>query len=162
MKKIAVLLFLLLVSTSVSATALVDCDKERTDERITLACNIYFEARSELPDGQWAIAFVTRNRVNSKLFPNTYSKVVWDIRINTKTRRKVAHFSWALDGKSDKVYDKDAWKRAWWIAGIILDKTIMVIDSTEGALWYHADYIRPKWHKMYERTTSIGTHIFYK
>ena len=33
-------------------------------------------------------------------------------------------------------------------------------DMTQGALFYHADYVNPRW--KLERTTVIGRHIFYK
>ena len=35
-------------------------------------------------------------------------------------------------------------------------------DLVGGALWYHADYVQPKWTKKMEQTTVIGKHIFYK
>lgn len=166
MKKIIVLfaiaLFLTLVSVPVSAKSLLDCNKERSNDRISLACNIYFESRSEPIIGQWAVAMVTRNRVNSNLFPNTYSEVVWDIRRNFKTHRKVPQFSWVLDGKSDKIRNKNAWSIAWDISGVVIDQTLMVPDFTDGALWYYANYVKPKWHDKYSRVISIGKHIFYK
>jgi hypothetical protein len=33
-------------------------------------------------------------------------------------------------------------------------------DPTNGALFYHADYVRPGWRNM-EKTAVIGRHIFY-
>ena len=33
-------------------------------------------------------------------------------------------------------------------------------DITKGALYYHADYVNPRW--KLEKTTVIGRHIFYK
>lgn len=177
MKKIVTLCTILLVSIPIRVSMgeefsqisysgdmmkLLDCDKEKNNDRISLACNIYFEARSELPEGQWAVAFVTRNRVKSKLFPNTYSEVVWDIKRNKKTHKRVAQFSWVLDGKPDKIRDRDAWKIAWNISGIILADKLEVRDLTNGALWYHANYIKPKWHDMYIRVAFIGKHIFYR
>ena len=41
-------------------------------EMICLAENIYFEARAESIEGKAAVANVTRNRVESDRFPNTY------------------------------------------------------------------------------------------
>jgi spore germination cell wall hydrolase CwlJ-like protein len=34
-------------------------------------------------------------------------------------------------------------------------------DITHGALFYHADYVNPRWRGL-EVTTKIGRHIFYK
>ncbi|MBJ7298438.1 MAG: cell wall hydrolase [Dolichospermum sp.] len=33
-------------------------------------------------------------------------------------------------------------------------------DVTKGALYYHADYVNPRWKLI--KTTTIGRHIFYK
>ena len=49
-------------------------------EMICLAENIYFESRAEGVEGKAAVANVTRNRVESEQFPNTYCGVqhcVW-------------------------------------------------------------------------------------
>jgi len=35
-------------------------------------------------------------------------------------------------------------------------------DLVGGALWYHAEYVEPKWAKKMKQTTVIGKHIFYK
>ena len=29
-------------------------------------------------------------------------------------------------------------------------------------LWYHADYVAPKWRKNLSRVEKIGAHIFYR
>jgi spore germination cell wall hydrolase CwlJ-like protein len=34
------------------------------------------------------------------------------------------------------------------------------LPSLEDALFYHADYVNPRW--KLDRITQIGTHIFYK
>jgi len=139
--------------------ALIDCNKERNSERIALACNIYHEARSETLEGQVAVGLVTRNRVLSEKYPDTYSEVVWDIRRSARTKRKVAQFSWALDGKHDRVYDRQEWRTAWEIAGDII--TNEYHDVTEGALWYHTKAVKPVWRNSFEVSTVIGEHIFY-
>jgi len=36
----------------------------------------------------------------------------------------------------------------------------MRLPSLKEAMYYHADYINPKWNK--EKITQIGHHIFYK
>jgi len=43
-----------------------------------------------------------------------------------------------------------------------MDDEIYFIDITDGALFYHANYITPSWAKTKQRTTVIGDHIFYK
>lgn len=141
---------------------LLDCDKAREDARTVLACNIYHEARSEPIDGQWVVGFCTRNRVHSAKFPDTYQEVVWQIRRSKKTKRRVAQFSWALDGKPDKIWDKDAWRSAWTIAGALLDDSVKVKDITDGCLFYHANYVHPDWAKQKQLLIKVGKHITYK
>jgi spore germination cell wall hydrolase CwlJ-like protein len=36
------------------------------------------------------------------------------------------------------------------------------IDITDGAQFYHADYVRPSWAKTKKRTIEIEDHIFYR
>ena len=45
---------------------------------------------------------------------------------------------------------------------MIVQGKIKLLDITDGALWYHADYVHPKWAKSFEKTTKIGRHIFYR
>lgn len=138
---------------------LLDCDKERKSERISLACNIYHEARGESDAGQVAVALVTRNRVLSERYPDTYAAVVWDIRRSKKTKRKVAQFSWALDGRSDRVKDKDAWHKAWLIAGDVIAGRVK--DFTKGAMYYHSKKVKPVWRKKFQVSLIVDNHIFY-
>lgn len=36
------------------------------------------------------------------------------------------------------------------------------VDPSNGATFYHADYVAPWWRKTYEKTVKIGAHIFYR
>lgn len=128
---------------------LLDCDKERKSERIALACNIYHEARGESDKGQVAVALVTRNRVLSKRYPDTYAEVVW----------QRSQFSWSRDGRSDKIRDNDAWHKAWLIAGDVISGRVK--DFTNGAMYYHTKAVKPKWRKKFVVSMVIGDHIFY-
>src|SRR5210317_740749 len=58
-------------------------------EMVCLAENIYFEARAEGVEGKAAVANVTRNRVESEQFPNTYCGVVYEgpVRESWKTKQ---------------------------------------------------------------------------
>jgi len=138
---------------------IVDCNAERNSERVALACNIYHEARNQSRRGQIAVGLVTRNRVESSRYPNTYSGVVWDIRRSNKTKKKVAQFSWALDGKHDRVYEKKSWRQAWFIAKDIIAGKYE--DFTNGALWYHTKSVNPVWSKKLQKVAIVDDHIFY-
>jgi len=137
-----------------------NCHIQRTDKIDCMACNIYHEARSEAIAGQLAVALVTLNRMNSKLYPNKVCRVVYELRRSAKTKRLVPMFSWTKDGKHDKVYNKRKWKLA-----IALSKKVLgpdkVYDFTFGSLWYHRIDITPFWMAHYHPTVRIGLHQFY-
>ena len=147
-------------------------------ELYCLAQNVYFEAKSEPLAGQYAVADVVLNRVQDTRFPNTICEVVYDgpIKESWKTKqdpnlsddervyypkKNRCQFSWYCDGKSDSIYDNDAWRIAQIIAyKIVYDQKMRGI--TEGATHYHADYVHPKWAKTLQLVGSISTHIFYR
>ena len=39
---------------------------------------------------------------------------------------------------------------------------INILDITDGATHYHADYVSPAWRKSKTKTVEIGDHIFYR
>ena len=121
-----------------------------------LALNIYFEARNEPQLGQAAVAHVVMNRVSDPRFPDTACQV---IRQGGERVRHRCQFSWWCDGLSDNPRNAAIWGRAQ-------DQAHEVYwgrseDPTAGALWYHADYVRPYWRRAFDRGPKIGRHIFY-
>jgi spore germination cell wall hydrolase CwlJ-like protein len=121
-----------------------------------LALNIYFEARGESETGQLAVGHVVMNRVNSKRFPSTVCDVVQQ---GGELRRHRCQFSWWCDGRSDTPRNKRLWEKSAELAlNVYWGRSA---DPTEGALWYHADYVKPYWRKVFERGPKIGRHIFY-
>lgn len=121
-----------------------------------LALNIYWESRSEPVAGQIAVASVTMNRVRSSRFPDSICDVV---RQGGEIRRHRCQFSWWCDGKKDKPLEVAAWRRANTLARLAYAG--VMDDPTDGALWYHADYVKPRWAKHKQSTVKIGRHIFY-
>ncbi len=121
-----------------------------------LALNIYFEARGEPEVGQLAVGHVVMNRVASARFPGTVCGV---IRQGGELRRYRCQFSWWCDGRSDRPRNKRLWEKSAELAlNVYWGRSA---DPTEGALWYHADYVKPYWRKEFERGPKIGRHIFY-
>ncbi len=121
-----------------------------------LALNIYHEARSEPLSGQLAVAKVTLNRVESKSFPHSVCEVVKQ----GGQKRNRCQFSWWCDGKSDQPTEEKAWRKSLELGRRVLaDKTP---DPTNGALYYHATYVAPKWSRSFQRTAQIGRHLFYR
>ena len=48
------------------------------------------------------------------------------------------------------------------LSSLILYNEISFVDITDGALFYHADYVTPGWAKTKQRTVEIEDHIFYR
>ena len=143
--------------------------EEKTDpELICLAMNIYHEARNQSMAGQMAVALVTMNRANDPRYPNTICEVVMEGPTRTSWVDKskeypIKHrcqFSWYCDGLSDTVKDFDTFIKITKLADIIM--TQFVVDITDGATHYHADYVKPSWAATKTRTTKIDDHIFYR
>jgi len=150
------------------ATAEASTWKEQSIE--CLALNMYHEARDQGIAGKLAVSAVVLNRVGDKRFPNTICEVIkqgptvesWKKNGKIIPVRHKCQFSWYCDGKSDKPKDKKEYKKTLDLSKMIMDNAVQVIDITEGALFYHADYVTPSWARIKQKTTEIGDHIFYK
>lgn len=130
-----------------------------TEEELhCLSQNVYFEARDQPFDGQVAVAFVAMNRAFSPHFPQNLCSVIKQ----GGTRRHRCQFSWYCDGKSDRPREKDAWRQAQTVAYTVALGYSLLSDPTKGALFYHAEYVRPKWRFKLQKTASIHHHIFYR
>lgn len=131
---------------------------EATRRQVTcLAENIYFEAGHEPDKGKQAVAFVTINRVQAG-----YSKDICGV-VHQKTG-ETCQFSWLCD---KKITDKRLTIRDTILYNEIRELAIDMIlnrelkeDVTEGATYYHADYVNPHWNL--EKVKQIGRHIFYR
>ena len=133
------------------------------DEISCLAHNIYFEAAIESTAGKLAVAFVTHNRVVDNNFPNTYCKVIYEAAMHNSgfPKRDQCQFSWYCDGKHDTPSMGKMWGESEQVAKYVLENTEL-LDITDGATHYHADYIpNPRWAISRHRTMQIDTHIFY-
>ena len=116
-----------------------------------LAKNIYHEAGVESELGKIAVAQVTINRVRTKRWGDTICDVVM-------ARHQ---FSWANKRSIRWKHPKGPlWDKSYEIAHRIL-KRGLELKNFEHALYYHADYIRPKWASNQYYIEKIGTHIFY-
>ena len=182
-------LLLTLVCTCLSASAVV----EQVEERVTiqldipywesppfrlwnisypvsdkelhcLALNVYFEARGEHPDGQFAVADVVMWRVNHSEYPDTICGVVqegvypsWNPTVPLKNK---CQFSWFCDRKPDVPLDIDAFEAAMYVADTVLNDP-NYIPVVHYALFYHADEVSPDWAEERLAVAVIGNHLFY-
>ncbi|AEI93053.1 cell wall hydrolase [Roseobacter litoralis] len=126
------------------------------DEWNCLAEALYFEARGETVKGQFAVAEVIMNRVESERFPSSACGV-----INQGTGKKYqCQFTYTCDGHKEVIKEPRAFERVSKVARVALDGKAP--ELTEGATHYHTTAVKPRWSKTYTKTTAIGTHIFYR
>ncbi|QIN92033.1 hypothetical protein [Phage NBEco002] len=138
---------LLVAALTLSFSSQASHDAKEID---CIAKNIYFESRGEGIKGMTAIAHVTKNRVNSGKFPDSYCKVVYQSN----------QFSWV--SKRPKVDKTDeAWQTAKNLARVIYYVDLPQ-DPTYGALYFHSGKDKPYWTKKFKKTTKIKGHTFYK
>jgi spore germination cell wall hydrolase CwlJ-like protein len=135
-----------------------------------LAKNMYYESRNQGVAGQLAVSAVVLNRVNDNRFPDTICEVVkqgptrasWkDPKIKIPVKHR-CQFSWYCDGKSDNPKQIETYERFLDISEAILSNEIPFIDITDGATFYHADYVIPSWAETKLKTIEIEDHIFYR
>ena len=123
-----------------------------------LARNIYHEAGYEPFEGKVAVAQVTINRAESGQFPSDICKVVY--QKNVVYEKVLCQFSWYCDSASmKKPMNGPVYYESMEVAKKVLLEGFR-IDSVKTALYYHADYINPKWGR--EKVAKIGHHIFYR
>ena len=70
-------------------------------------------------------------------------------------------FSWYCDGIPDEIYQKQLYREILAFSEAMLAKE-NILDITDGATHYHADYVLPSWARTKKKTTEIGDHIFYR
>lgn len=123
-----------------------------------LARNIYHEAGYEPFEGKVAVAQVTINRTESGQFPSDICKVVY--QKNIVYEKVLCQFSWYCDQASlKKPMNGAVYTESMEVAKKVLLEGFR-IDSVKTALYYHADYVNPKWGK--KPVAKVGRHIFYQ
>jgi N-acetylmuramoyl-L-alanine amidase len=109
--------------------------------------------------------------VHSGLFPDTICDVV---KQKTKVKsignkRVVCQFSWYCESKpkhisQNRLLTKDsnkAYNEILQLAIFFYANYEQMKDPTMGAIFYHADYVNPRWRNV-TKTVQIGRHIFYQ
>lgn len=153
---IIALFFSFLVNDYVVEESVFHLSEKDLREVECLAINLYREARGEPIEGILAVAHVTINRTKSKLFPSSICEVVYQ-----RTPR-VCQFSWVCDKISLRKVNEVVYENLKKVATFVYVNKDSIEDKTDGALFYHADYVNPEWRKKMTVTTQIGRHIFYK
>ena len=122
-----------------------------------LAEGIYFEARGEPELGQAAVAQVILNRVKNPAYPNTICGVVYQ----QKNRRNSCQFSFACDGKAERISSPAHYATAQRIGRDVTSGKTWIADVGDST-HYHANYVRPRWAGRMKKVDKIGAHIFYR
>jgi spore germination cell wall hydrolase CwlJ-like protein len=131
-----------------------DGSRERALECLTQA--IYYEAATEGPDGQRAVAQVVLNRMHHPGFPSTVCGVVYQ----GSELPTGCQFTFTCDGSLAGTPLPAIWAQAKRIANEALDGRV---DPAVGhATHYHADYVVPYWADSLLKQVQIGHHIFYR
>ena len=143
-------------STYASGTALaalVDANSDGVldEEANCLATAVYFESKGEPLEGQLAVAQVVINRAHSGRFPPTMCGVI----------KQHKQFSFVRAGAFPYVNQGcAAWRKARAIARIATRNLVAALPAD--VLWYHADYVAPRWRSALFKVQQIGAHIFYR
>ncbi|WP_404400648.1 cell wall hydrolase [Pelagibacterium halotolerans] len=150
------------------ATSFVPTEERKAQvsaERHCLAQAVYHESRGEPEEGQWAVASVILNRVESPRYPDTVCGVVFQ---NAELRNR-CQFSFACDGRPDdgghgNIIDRESWVKSHVIALAAYDQFLEGKTPAEGlatALYFHTTSVSPSWASAYAQVAAIGNHIFY-
>lgn len=132
-----------------------------TDQQCLIA-NIWFESRGESEKGMQAVAAVTHNRVDSKIYPDTICAVVFQKK----------QFSWVHQKSYDAILDilqgnlvefnkkdKQRYQLAVKIAQRNRKHFLAVLPKS--VLHYHSAKVKPEWSKRKRMHARIGSHLFY-
>lgn len=131
-------------------------DADGDAEWACLAEALYFEARGESVKGQFAVAEVILNRVDSAAFPDTICQVV-----HQGTGKKYGcQFTYTCDGRPEEIHEPRAFDRVGKVAHLMTEGAARAL--TDGATHYHTKSVNPNWSRVYPRTATIGVHHFYR
>ncbi|MEM7732036.1 MAG: cell wall hydrolase [Pseudomonadota bacterium] len=121
-----------------------------------LAEALYFEARGESVQGQFAVAEVVMNRVDHAEFPGDVCGVV-----HQGTGRKYqCQFTYTCDGRKEVITERGSFEQVGKIAHLMVEGAPRPL--TKGATHYHTRAVNPRWSRIYQRVATIGVHHFYK
>lgn len=116
---------------------------------LCLTLNVYHESRGEPEAGQMAVAYVTLNRALSQ------NKEVCNV-VYEKSQ-----FSWTEQKVKPANRKSAAWVQAEHIAKTAVATYNKNVPLLKVAMYFHADYVRPKWAATKKKVATIGRHHFY-
>jgi spore germination cell wall hydrolase CwlJ-like protein len=139
------------VSDSSIRTDGTPIENQSNDDVGCLAYSIYREAGNLPPAQQYAVGQVHINRLREGSWGHSLCKVVF----------AKAQFSWTLEKKlvgwTATQRDKYVNMAKFMLAGV----RVKGLDNNS-VLWYHANYVNPKWADKSKVVAQAGPHIFYR
>ena len=146
----------LLIFTLFSMSAFAGTESREVRQEIScLSRAIYWEARGESERGMRAVAHVVMNRVEDGRWGRSVCAVVFH------QRRGRCQFSWACT----RVRNVTPSNSPQWLMAQRMARSVYYEqpDITNGALYFHARYVRPSWRSaMIEVAENFGQHRFYR
>lgn len=121
-----------------------------------LTAAVYYEAGSEPPGGQAAIAQIVLNRTRHPAYPRTVCGVVFQ----GSERTTGCQFTFTCDGALSRIPSPEGWARARAVATLALNGRVFTPIGT--ATHYHTDGVAPYWATRLSKVARIGAHIFYR
>jgi spore germination cell wall hydrolase CwlJ-like protein len=106
--------------------------------------------------GQFAVAEVILNRVEAAEFPSSVCGVV---RQGARSGGAASSPMPAMATRS-RMHERDAQRQAAKIADLMLRGAPRAL--TDGATYFHARHVNPRWARVFARTAQIGAHVFYR
>lgn len=125
-------------------------------EVMCIAMAVYWEARGEPIEGQFAVGQVVINRMHDPRYPSDACSVVYE----GGEVRNECQFSFYCDGRSDQPIDTVSWKLSQLIAEAVYSgRGFPVIGE---ATHYHATRVRPDWASTGDVVATVNDHVFYR
>ena len=121
-----------------------------------LAEALYFEARGESVRGQFAVAEVIMNRVDSADFPDSVCGVIHQ----GTGKRYQCQFTYTCDGSPEHINNQAVYGVVSKVARLMVEGAPRAL--TDGATYYHTRSVSPRWSRKFLRTATIGVHHFYR
>jgi spore germination cell wall hydrolase CwlJ-like protein len=129
-------------------------DRARALTCLTMA--VYYEAATQGPDGEAAVAQVVLNRVRNPLFPKSVCGVVFQ----GSTLPTGCQFTFTCDGSLGRRPSQAGWKQAAQVAERALGGYVQ--NAVGEATHYHTVWVVPYWQPTLVKLTRVGAHIFYR
>ena len=118
---------------------------------------IFYEAGNQSIRGKEAVALVILNRSNNNNFPLKICDVV-----SQKRHNQQCQFSYFC--KKRKVPNGANWIESMEVAEKALNGEFdkIAVEQMQDVLYFHADYVKPRFHQSRTLVTKIENHLFYR